>query len=317
MDNNGTKSLSLGTFSRKVILHGVETETLIKTLRDVEQKSMPQRLETTGQEGSCESHKSDGVDDSVAASREGWEVYYDNDDFALTSRGWWLREEGGGWLLRVPLIIPGGPQGLFTEITVPGDILEWVGLEQHAELVRSGKNNNIERLLGNVGVRPYARFRCVRRSTGRAPRNDSASMSKMDVQVTVDTVHFDMKYAENAALCDTIFAYGSEAFRASVAEFVISLDDTSSDEITRQYQMQQMLFSTLRSLGLERWEVPVGLCPKLMSYMWALRPAHLRQITRAGVVPSWTPPGMTGPPPVPPVPGASKAAAEADTDLVE
>merc|ERR1740130_1371889 len=64
---------------------------------------------------------------------------------ALTLRGWWLsRKSADCWSLQVPIYkpIPGEECGVrfvkHEELTVPEEILERLGLTQHAELYQAG-----------------------------------------------------------------------------------------------------------------------------------------------------------------------------------
>merc|ERR1740130_2221214 len=78
---------------------------------------------------------------------------------ALTLRGWWLsRKSADCWSLQVPIYkpIPGEECGVrfvkHEELTVPEEILERLGLTQHAELYKAGKSTNMEKLLKQAGV---------------------------------------------------------------------------------------------------------------------------------------------------------------------
>merc|ERR1712176_1729032 len=93
---------------------------------------------------------------------DAWAVFYDNSAMALTGRDWWLCEKEGSWQLRVPRLKPSGAAGLtksgYEELTDIEAILERVGLVQHAEALRKGLVNNVEKLLGQAGVTPFARI---------------------------------------------------------------------------------------------------------------------------------------------------------------
>eukprot|EP00927_Polykrikos_kofoidii_P029346 TRINITY_DN25392_c0_g1_i1.p1 TRINITY_DN25392_c0_g1~~TRINITY_DN25392_c0_g1_i1.p1 ORF type:complete len:384 (-),score=55.02 TRINITY_DN25392_c0_g1_i1:176-1327(-) len=315
---------------RVVILNSEETNTLLADLVSVEDSNVaavgasssllvPAKLDGTAKEPIDVAEPSAG---HIAATSTGsdddcCEVYYDTDALALTLLGWWLWKDSSAWHLFVPI-----SDGRFEEVRDPATILERVGLLQSAAKLRADTEISVEHLLSQVGVRPFVRFSRVGEQTvGRLPspeRSSSAtagstnvereaasiknshegtevgSASSVETIVSIQRIHFDAQFAESNAVAELVFALGDAAPSAldvSVAEFRAKRcrADVSGNESLEP--VCSVLFDVLRRRGLERFEPPRSLCPRLLAYLWALRPSHLRALTRAGAVPPWTWPG--------------------------
>lgn len=234
---------------------------------------------------------SDETDEAPAAP-SGWLVFYDNAAFALTLRDWWLSERSGKWLLRVPLLKPGGAVGLVTsgyeELTVVEDILERVGLVQHAQALRKGIVSNVEKLLAQAGVTPFARVytqSCIYRlrdqgTTAEAPSEEAEPVGLV---LALHNMKLDVKFAEDVAISNLLFSKGvaaRESLDVSLAEFLLpGGQDTKCSDAEQE---------TMTKLSAGGFEFPVASkapFPEAVAYLQTLRPAHLRALRRAGVVP--------------------------------
>lgn len=132
------------------------------------------------------------------------EVYYDNSSLLLTLRGWWLCEREGSWHLRMPVVNSRGnpekPLMHYEDIIVPEDILDRVGLVQHADALRQGAAKSVERLLAQAGVLPFARFQTEERIYCR--EQEGGTVPRRQLTVIVHHVKFDVKaMIRNATSC--------------------------------------------------------------------------------------------------------------------
>eukprot|EP00929_Paragymnodinium_shiwhaense_P036965 TRINITY_DN19770_c0_g1_i2.p1 TRINITY_DN19770_c0_g1~~TRINITY_DN19770_c0_g1_i2.p1 ORF type:complete len:277 (+),score=54.05 TRINITY_DN19770_c0_g1_i2:88-918(+) len=264
------------TVRRVVILKAAEAEALAEELQAT--PSSDEQPEAAGE---------------TASPKGFWQVYYDTEAFNLTLRGWWLREENGVWILDIPV-----PQGGYETLTDSEEILRRVGLETAAEALRSGKAKRIDNLLAQVGVQPFARLKAAqcRRGTVKGSESDAAGSAPL-LEVSLDVLEFDLRYAENQAISDHLFYSPTrEAMavtEAGVADIRPCLAAAGSATSAGVEASWERLFTALRARGLERFEPPCGgPCPRLLAYLWALRPAHLRALSRSGAVPPWTWPGQ-------------------------
>lgn len=217
-----------------------------------------------------------------------WETYYDNAELALTLRGWWLRETCGGWLLRVPeipfvamesavLALPAAAAYSYEEITEPALILEKVGLVQHAEAFRKGVVASFETLLAQAKVLPFARLHTTRRAF--CLPFPSTTSDGAELTVIVDSTRFDVKYAENEAVAESIFDHGNAAGRRlRISQVELRL--AGGAKVGRA-----ALTSFLQERGLCSLDRDVGMCPRLLTFLRAWRPAHLRGLLRVRAIP--------------------------------
>lgn len=279
--------------------------------RTIEEELVAAEPETSGPQpdGAKVEELEEEVD--VRAAAVGWEIYYDNEAFALTLRGWWLCERGGGWLLRVPVHSCSGGTDMqqqvrvtsFEEVTVPEVILERIGLPKHAELSRKSPMKKIERLLAQAGVTPFARLHTDRRfcrvslSSGAShlasesaeadvPSPASAIEAGMELAVAFDVVKFDAKYAENQTVADLVSSYGAAArtcLKAALVEFKPIANLSGGDDALRKWRAD--LDGILRARGLYQPVSTHLVCPKLHAYMHTLRPVHLATLRRMGAIP--------------------------------
>lgn len=241
-----------------------------------------------------------GEDEAQGGGRESrsdgaWEVYYDRIDFALTLRGWWLRECGGQWLLQAPAAEGGG----YEEITVIEDILERVGLAPYAEAWKkwNEKQRNLEKLLHQASVVPFARLRVHRRTLsvplpitgaqGGTEATEAANLagSSAELVVGLETLHLDVKFAEDEAVSKLLFTLGGIAARKKLQVSMVDLSVTGANlaEKAVASSAYAMLGESLRARGLD---VTTGPCPKAMAYVRSLRPTHHRALIRHSAVPS-------------------------------
>mmetsp|Transcript_37163 Transcript_37163/g.104858 ORF Transcript_37163/g.104858 Transcript_37163/m.104858 type:complete len:286 (-) Transcript_37163:64-921(-) len=227
-------------------------------------------------------------DNAEAMSTGKWEVYYDTADSKLTIRGWWLRQQDGEWLLRVPKYAPEGTSGIqhvgYEEITDPEDILRRVGLVEQAEAYSKGLGRTLERLFNQVGVVPFARIYVESRvyhlrQIGGHLAADSGQGSGAAVSLAFDNLRFDTRYAENEAVSQLLFTHGTmarECLQATVAEFrQPNCSDTARAELD----------GCLRARGFNNYVSPRVLRPNLAAYFNILRPVHFRRLHDAGVIP--------------------------------
>lgn len=244
------------------------------------------------------SAKAAGTEGSCGPSPVGedrWLIFYDNQSMALTLRDWWLCETEGSWLLRVPLLKPNGTAGLCTsgyeELTDVEEILTRVGLVQHAEALRKGLVKNVERLLAQANVTPFARVHassCFYRlhetvstppgvSAGAAPEGAASR----DVRLALHLLSFDAKFAEPEAIANLVFSQGAAArdqLSVSLAELLRPGADGEAADSPDAMASQLLRGGAECSLSSQ---TPF---PEAMAYIHALRPNHLRALRRAGVV---------------------------------
>lgn len=224
-----------------------------------------------------------------------WEVYYDRIDFALTLRGWWLRERGGEWLLRAP-----AAEGGYEELSDIEEILERVGLAAYAEAWKrwSEKQRNLEKLLHQASVVPFARFRSHRHASLSVPlpsagaqggeqAAEAASLAGpgAELQVGLETLHLDVKFAEDEAVSKLLFTLGGIAARKNLQVSVVELSLTGEALAEKAVagSARAKLDESLRARGLD---VSAGPCPRVMAYVRTLRPAHHRALLRYSAVSS-------------------------------
>jgi len=233
---------------------------------------------------------SDEPDESPITHQGCWLVFYDNPAFALTMRDWWLSERAGKWLLRVPLLKPGGAAGLITsgyeELTVIEEILERVGLVQHAEALRKGIVSNVEKLLAQAGVTPFARVYtqgCIYRLREKGDATEATSDETDGLILALHNMKLDVKFAEDVAISSLLFSKGvaaRESLNVSLAEFLLPGGKDANCSAAEH--------ETMTKLSAGGFEFPVASqapCPEAVAYLQTLRPAHLRALRRAGVVP--------------------------------
>jgi len=233
--------------------------------------------------------------DASARPSGPWEVYFDNEEFALTLRGWWLREYDGAWLLKVPTLQL-GPDGStsvgYDELTDPPEILERAGLKPHAEVMRKGHPRPMQSLLAQAKVVPFARMHTTREvyrldlGAAAAPSLPGAAALRSCgalLEVTLDAARFDIKHAENEAVAESLFQHGNTApefLRATVAE--LRLSGTSGP--TGAPGAEQELLAFARGRGICKPACVRGICPKLAAYLQRWRPVHMKALLRAGMI---------------------------------
>lgn len=234
----------------------------------------------------------EGSESSLVGSWE--EVYYDNANYSLTLRGWWLMQRTGNWILKVPtyecVSETEARHTGFETLTDLGEILERCGLMQHAKAWKSGKSTNAERLLSQVGVCPFASVNTERRSyvlrqkiASSAANTEDAKADvsgDMKLAVTLDALRFDVQHAEELAVSEILFAYGEAArdmLKVAVAEF--TLVEERGVKVPRQAE----LVASLEARGFDTPVSSTVVCPKLTTYLSLCRPAHMRALCRGGI----------------------------------
>jgi len=243
--------------------------------------------------------------EQAVGDRGAWEVYYDNPAFALTLRGWWLRERAGKWSLCVPVYTGTTVADIrllrCDEVTALDDILTRVGLEEHANLWRTGRVKDFTRLLAQANVVPFARLHYERRMY-RLQRcgTEGASAdagSCTELGVNLDVVRLDVKYAECKAIAELLFQQGNMA-RSSLAVAVAELMLMGSSDESREASQKACseLAACVRAIGLNNWISAREGCPRLIAYMRVCRPMHLRALLRAGAIATAGPPDGDGSP---------------------
>ncbi|CAE8733141.1 unnamed protein product [Polarella glacialis] len=242
---------------------------------------------------------------AVGKSDGSWEVYYDNEQMALTLRGWWLVEKGDRWLLRMPVFDADGPCSLrlvkYDDVSGLEEILERLGLVQHAEAMRNGKSKSMEMLLAQAGVVPFARLdsklEIWHLHKGGSLFSDEARLQeRRDLRVTLSQTSFDVTYAESAAIAELIFERGTgarAALRAYSAEFFLRVpeEEPGSDSgdglgvnCPESLQLETELDSSLSDFGLHGTDVSSEPCPVLLAYLAIFRPMHMQALQRSGVI---------------------------------
>mmetsp|Transcript_33480 Transcript_33480/g.61045 ORF Transcript_33480/g.61045 Transcript_33480/m.61045 type:complete len:357 (+) Transcript_33480:65-1135(+) len=293
---------------RKVLLTQHQATELQRELREAGATARPAELS-----GVCKS--SNDAQASMLLDpddADDWEVYYDNVNCALTMRGWWWCRRNNAWRLLVPELVPppdaagstradAGGFGCirYQEITDVEDILAKVGLVQHAEAWRrqnakSKTLHRFEKLLAQASVFPFARFRGKRHvyhlsqeprgGGGNEEHADSSSSGSggMQLAIALEELEFDVRYAENQAVADLLFANSStarSALKAAVAEFTLagpSPGDALHAEALTKARVD--LASSIRARELDSRLVPQQISPRLYAYLEVLRPARLRAL---------------------------------------
>lgn len=218
----------------------------------------------------------DGTDTPGAGKSSGRRTFYDNGASALTLRGWWLCEQDGGWLLRVPLLTVGQnqmDQAPVQTITAPDEILEISGLNQHAEVFRSGKCKDVERLLRQAGVVPFASIRVY-----QTIYEFTESENPM-CQLVVEHLVFDATHADDAVVSDLLFEHGEQA-RSHLRAAVVHVRWKGDSEVPAKTKFPQDLCAALgRSVPVH----PRAAFPEAVAYLRSLRAEHLRKLRKTGV----------------------------------
>merc|ERR1712150_149957 len=119
----------------------------------------------------------------------------------------------------------------YDELNNVEEILERIGLMQHAEAFRKGVVRNVEKLLAQAGVTPFARiysdgcFYRLRDGTAEPTREAPAGeVGTLGHVLVLRQLKFDPKYAEPQAIADLLFSKGAGArslLEVSLAEFLL------------------------------------------------------------------------------------------------
>lgn len=238
---------------------------------------------------------------------EAFETYYDRTDYALSLRGWWLRERAGEWQLRVPT--EQGQLGPTEELTDVSEILKRVGLGQYVQAWKDlpEDKRNLQKMLKLVNVEAFARVKCSRRvfqvpfdavssNSGAVVALKALAGEEAQLSVAIERVTLDVGLVENRsmaqsdAIAELLFEHGNKArdhLRLCVAEFALAgkaLGAPATAEAARVLLAKLTDERGFASLS-DRLAKDGRRCPKLMAFMRVLRPLHILCLERAGAVP--------------------------------
>jgi len=226
-------------------------------------------------------------------------TFYDTAASALTSRDWWLLQRDSDWQLRMPAITFDSEQCRarfnghqdFSDIK---EILERVGLVEHAAMYAKGHVKSVEGMLKQTGVVPFAKIACRRTAFRKSRFSDLAEALKKalncpdlpvgpeaSASLSLTRLAFDVSQAENQTVADYIFSHGSAArvaLEAALVRIYVSSEEDSGRraDAVSPLPVEQQHFSNL-------FISPKAACPEAMAFMVVWRPAHLRALRRAGV----------------------------------
>lgn len=229
--------------------------------------------------------------------------FYDNDDMSLTLRGWWLSQSGAGdWLLRVPVYKPVPGDGnsvryIKHEVVTGGEeILERLGLQQHAQLFKAGKQTSLEKLLSQAGVQTcgviYSKQVLFTLSAGSAPVDATGqtpnALCKLTadgrrLSVTLEALRLDVKYGENQAVANLLFMMGNaarSALKPTVAKFTLKAEASPGLNVS---ELRSDLAAWIKTRNLADVVPAKEAQSSIWAYLATLRPLHLQRLYK-GVV---------------------------------
>lgn len=217
--------------------------------------------------------------------------FYDNDGMALTLRGWWLSLSGAeDWLLRVPVYkpVPGDPNAIcfvkHEELTGGEEILVRLGLPQHAELFKTGKQTNFERLLAQAGVQVCGVVHSKRvHFTMSGGGLGISTADKRSLSVLLESLQLDVKYAENQAVANLLFMMGNaarKALRPAVAKFTLRAEVSPSLDMS---ELRSDLANCLQIRNIADVIPAREVQSSIWAYLATLRPVHLQKLYKGSV----------------------------------
>lgn len=231
--------------------------------------------------------------------------FYDNDEMSLTLRGWWLSQSGAGdWLLEVPVYKPvqGDANSVryikHEAVTGGEDILDRLGLQQHAQLFKSGKQTSLEKLLAQAGVQTCGVIHSkrvhftLRARAAQAPAGATGQWAdglrkltagERSLSVSLEALQLDVKYGENQAVSNLLFMMGNaarSALKPTVAKFTLRAQASPGLNVS---ELLSDLAAWIKMHKLADVVPTKEAQPSVWAYLATLRPIHLQKLYKGAV----------------------------------
>jgi hypothetical protein len=217
------------------------------------------------------------------------DTYFDNSNYALTSKDMWLRERNGKWELKLPHISepikpqesdgsPAALQGIdcYDELVDDSSIrtaVKKILKNKHAEVCfqQFEPGESMSTWLNACQITPFVRLTSNRtRYAVSMELNKSSLKYSQNIFVDIDSVTFDSQYVPLAFQADTDTS-SSSRLQYTIGEIELAPPFTASDR-------NSVMRDIFAALGLET--APVR--GKLLEYLYRFRPEHYDFLRKSG-----------------------------------